>query len=195
MRSTIIVSLLASIATALPTTPVEAINAARRIAARAPEEAKAVLKSVTSSGTGCAGNSGSFLIQDDATIGFDALTVDSASGAVASRCLITIDLRLDSKWKYTINTRSAVRGYVDGVSATFSGLYTVNGQKSEIKADIKPVTSGDGTYLKTFTQAGVSSALGGGVATVDVNLALVRETNKVGFVAVDTIDIGFSYSK
>ena len=127
MRSAIIVPLLASIATALPTTPVEVIHAARRIAARAPPEANVVLKSVTTSGTGCAPNSAAFLIQDDATIGFESLVADTTATA-STRCLITIDLQLDSKWKYTINTFSTARGYVQDVSGTFKALYTVNGK-------------------------------------------------------------------
>ena len=127
MRSALIVPLLASLATALPTTPVEAIHAAHRIAARAPPEANAVLKSVTTTGTGCAPNSAAFLIQDDATIGFDSLLVDTISAA-STRCLITIDLQLDSKWKYTINTHSAARGYVQDASGTFRTLYTLNGK-------------------------------------------------------------------
>ena len=67
--------------------------------------------------------------------------------------------------------------------------------QSEISTDLKPSTSGDGTFTKKFTQAGITSALGGGIATVDVSVASIREAGKEGFVAVDSLDIGFTYAK
>lgn len=129
MRSALLFSVLAGFTAALPTTSTNVLNVARRIVARAPPEANAVLKSVTSSGTGCASNSAAFLIKDDATLAFDSLIVDSTDVASASKkCLITIDLQLDPKWKYTINRASDVRGYTDGASGTFKSTYTVGGK-------------------------------------------------------------------
>lgn len=129
MKTVLIPTLLSSLATALPIISIHAVAIARSIVARAPPEANATLRSVTSSGTGCASNSAAFLIKDDATLAFDSLTVDSSSVAQASKkCLITLDLQLDPKWKYTINTATDVRGYTDGASASFKAVYTVGGK-------------------------------------------------------------------
>lgn len=215
MRSFLTLSLLAGLTTAFPTTSPSALTIAKRIVARAPPEAKAVLKSVSSSGTGCAPNSAAFIIKDDAVLAFDSLIVDSSSPASSSKqCLITIDLALDPKWKYTINRRSGVRGWTDGASANFKAVYTVSGKsvrknqppsaakyfllmwraQSQVGAEIKPSTS-DGNYVVNLTQAGAASAYGGGVATIDISLALVKVPGKEGIVTVDSIDIGFEYSK
>jgi hypothetical protein len=127
MRSTILLPLLATLATAAPTTSHEALNLARSIVARAPVEAKAVLKSVTSSGTGCASNSAAFIFQDNATIAFDALVAEPTAPTKA--CRITVDVQVDPKWKYIINEQSTAQGYADGGAGTFSAVYTVNGKK------------------------------------------------------------------
>lgn len=63
-------------------------------------------------------------------------------------------------------------------------------------ADVKPSkANASGEYLLHLVQDGATSAYGGGVATVDISLALIREANKQGVVTVDSLDIGFAYSK
>jgi hypothetical protein len=128
MRPTILVASLPALVSALPSTPIGAYEAAKNIIARAPVEAKAVLKSVTSTGTGCAGNSAAFIFQDDAIVAFDSLVLDSTEATRAKRCLITIDLQLDSAWKYTINKATAVRGYVENEGGSYKVTYTVAGK-------------------------------------------------------------------
>lgn len=128
MRSVTLIACLPALATALPTTSTEAYKAARALVARAPPEAKAVLKSVTSSGTGCSTNSGGFIFKDDATIAFDSMLVESTMTNPSTHCLITIDLGLDSKWKYTINKATNIRGYVDGGNAVYKVTYTAGGK-------------------------------------------------------------------
>jgi hypothetical protein len=124
MHSAIFLSFIAGVATALPTTSIQALDIAKRIVARAPPEANAVLKSATTSGTGCGPNSAQFLYVDGATAAFDSLIVDTTDPASASKkCLITIDIKLDPKWKYTINKQSTVRGYVAGGKGTFKAVY------------------------------------------------------------------------
>jgi hypothetical protein len=44
-------------------------------------------------------------------------------------------------------------------------------------------------------QDGAISAYGGGVATVDISLALNREPNTTGYLTVDSMDIIFDYSQ
>jgi hypothetical protein len=66
--------------------------------------------------------------------------------------------------------------------------------QSTVGADIKP-SSPDGNYVVTLVQNGATSAYGGGVATIDINLALVKVAGKDGVATVDSIDIGFEYSK
>jgi len=44
-------------------------------------------------------------------------------------------------------------------------------------------------------QNGATSAYGGGVSTVDITLSLTRKPNTVGYLAVDSMDIIFDYSK
>jgi hypothetical protein len=129
MHAAFVLSLLASVATAVPTTSTEALNVARSIVARAPPEAKAVLKSVASSGTGCAPNSAGFVYGDNAAVIFDNMVVHTEDPAEANKnCKITIDIGLDSKWRYTINKQSVVKGYTDGATAAFKAVYTVGGK-------------------------------------------------------------------
>ncbi|KAF2009306.1 hypothetical protein BU24DRAFT_455821 [Aaosphaeria arxii CBS 175.79] len=195
MQITSVALLLASFASALPTTSLEITNIARSIVARAPPEAKANLKSVASSGTGCASNSAAFVIKDDAVLGFDSLVVDSTLPAVIKKCLVTIDLQVDPKWKYTINKVSQIRGYIDNASGSFKAIYTVNGTTSEVSTDIKSSSTSDGNFSIRLEQNGATSEYGGGISTIDISLALLRDTTRDGSVAVDSLDIGFGYSK
>jgi hypothetical protein len=129
MHAAFILSLLAAAATAAPTTSVEALNLAKRIVARAPEDAKAVLKSVTSSGSGCASNSAGFIFSDNASVAFDAMVVQTEDPAEANKnCRFTIDIQTDPTWKYTINKKSVAQGYTDGAWANFKAVYTVGGK-------------------------------------------------------------------
>ncbi|KAF2691701.1 hypothetical protein K458DRAFT_257770, partial [Lentithecium fluviatile CBS 122367] len=104
---------LPALVAALPTTSTGVYEVAKSIVARAPDEAKAVIKSVKSTGAGCAANSAAFIFQDDATVAFDSLVLDSTETVRTKRCLITIDLQLDPAWKYTINKATTIRGYVE----------------------------------------------------------------------------------
>lgn len=122
-------ALLPALAVALPATPAAVQDVAKAIFARAPPEANAVLKSATASGTGCASNSASFVFSDSAIVGFDNMIVDSTEVDKTKRCVITIDLRLDTKWKYTINKATNMRGYVENEGASYTVAYTVGGTK------------------------------------------------------------------
>ena len=95
------------------------------IIASAPPEAHAVLKSVSTSGSGCANNSASFLIKDSATLAFDSMVVDSTEAVPTKKCTVVIDLALDSKWSYTINQATVIRGYGVHGSGNFAAVYTV----------------------------------------------------------------------
>ncbi|ORY01280.1 hypothetical protein BCR34DRAFT_575018 [Clohesyomyces aquaticus] len=123
-----LIPLLAIFATALPTTNNHAITIAKTMVARAPPEANAVLKSVTSAGTGCSGNSAQFIIKDNASMAFDSMIVESGEADLSKKCVVTIDLQLDPAWKYTINKATTIRGFVDHANATAKVLYTVAGQ-------------------------------------------------------------------
>jgi len=114
---------------ALPTTTSAIYNLARSIAAGAPTEANAVLKSVASSGTGCANNSASFIFQNDASsLAFDNMIVDTTMSDKSRRCIITIDLEVDKKWKYTINKATSARGYANGEGGSYKVVYTAGGK-------------------------------------------------------------------
>ena len=128
MRSYTIVAVLPALVASLPTTSTGAYEIAKSIVSRAPDEAKAVLKSVTSSGTGCASNSAAFLFRDDATIAFDSLVLDSTGTVRSKRCLITMDLQLDPAWKYTINKATQGRGYVENQGGSYKIAYTAAGK-------------------------------------------------------------------
>lgn len=128
MRPTTLIASLPALVAALPTTTSGAYEVARRIVARAPEEAKAVLKSVTSTGSGCAANSAAFVFQDDATVAFDSLVLDSTEAVRTKRCLVTIDLQLDPVWKYTINKATTTRGYVENEGGSYKVAYTAGGK-------------------------------------------------------------------
>ncbi|KAF2000201.1 hypothetical protein P154DRAFT_620329 [Amniculicola lignicola CBS 123094] len=194
MHSVFFLPLLASLATSFPTTPYHAYEVAKAIVARAPPEANAVIKSVTSSGTGCAGNSASFLIEEGATVAFDAMVVDFTETNPAKSCLVILDLQLNPKWKYTINKATDIRGFIDGASATYKVVYTVSGKTSQASGSIKATNAPDGTYFIHAQQdSGATSACGGGVATMDVSLRLAPQTQ--GLVTIDNMDIAFEYSQ
>lgn len=127
MYSNLLAALLPAVVIALPTTSSAVHDIAKALVARAPPEANAVLKSVTASGTGCAANSASFVlgIGDGATVGFDNMILDSTQIDKTKRCVITLDLQLDSKWKYTINKATNVRGYVENDGGFYKVTYTV----------------------------------------------------------------------
>ncbi|KAF2476669.1 uncharacterized protein BDR25DRAFT_375720 [Lindgomyces ingoldianus] len=187
--------LLATLGATLPTAEDYSLDIAKAIVARAPPEAKAVLKSTTSTGTGCGPNSAAFLINDNATVAFDAMVVESTSKDLSKKCLITIDLQLDPKWKYTINKASDIRGYIDHGNAKIKVLYTVGGDSSEVNGDINAATKQDYSYVFHSTSPGATSAPGGGVATIDVQVRLLPEAGTASAVTVDSIDIGFNYAK
>jgi hypothetical protein len=128
-------SLLPALVPALPTTSNEASQFAKDIIARAPEGANAVVKSVNSTGTGCAANSASFLFQDSATVAFDSLVLASTDTVRSKRCLITIDLQLDPAWKYTINKATTVIGYVENQGGSYNITYTAAGKKVSAAAN------------------------------------------------------------
>ncbi|KAJ4293118.1 hypothetical protein N0V90_008400 [Kalmusia sp. IMI 367209] len=167
---------------------------AKSIIARAPPEANVVLKSVTASGTGCAGNSASFVFQDDATVGFDSMIVDSTQVDKTKRCVITIDLQLDPKWKYTINKATNLRGFIINEGGSYKVAYTVGGAASEVSSVITP-TDETGNWVAKSKSAGATSAYGGGVASIDVLLKLVPSGTKEAAVTIDSLDVMFEYSK
>lgn len=121
---------LPTLVVALPTTSLLVYGAAKSIITRAPPEAGAVLRSASASGTGCAANSASFVfgVGDGATVGFDNMIVDSTLVDKSKRCVITFDLQLDSKWKYTINKATNVRGYAEKEGGSYKVAYTVGGK-------------------------------------------------------------------
>jgi hypothetical protein len=127
-----LIAFLPALVAALPTTSTGAYEIAKSIVARAPDEAKAVLKNVTSSGTGCAPNSAAFVFGDGAVVAFDSLILDSTETARSKRCLITIDIGLDPKWKYTINKSTTVRGFVENQGGSYKVAYTAAGKTVSI---------------------------------------------------------------
>ncbi|KAK7188537.1 hypothetical protein DPSP01_005503 [Paraphaeosphaeria sporulosa] len=187
---------LPAVAVALPTTTPIVHRVAKAIVARAPPEANVVLKSVTASGTGCSGNSASFVlgIGDGATVGFDNMIVDSTQIDKTKRCVITLDLQLDSKWKYTINKATNVRGYVENDGGTYKVAYTVGGKTSDVSNSIPSNPSG-GNWVDTSTSPGITSAYGGGVANIDILLRLLPAGTQVATATIDSLDIQFEYSK
>lgn len=101
---------LAAYASALPSFH----NVTRRITSAAPPEAKAVLRNVTSFGTGCAPNSAAFVIADNATLAFDSMIVDTSTAPVSRACSVSVNLSVDKGWKYVVNAQGAkIRGYAD----------------------------------------------------------------------------------
>jgi hypothetical protein len=100
MRLVYIGPLLASLAGAVPTASESTFDFTRSMLARAPPEAHAILKYSRTNGSGCADNSASFLVQDDATVLFDTFTlVPTSPGTISRICTITFDLQLDPSWK------------------------------------------------------------------------------------------------
>ena len=55
------------------------------------------------------------------------MIIDSTQVDKTKRCVITLDLQLDSKWKYTINKATNVRGYADSTGGSYKVVYTVGG--------------------------------------------------------------------
>ena len=135
------VALLPALVGALPTTPSIIHDVAKNIIARAPPEAGAVLKSASASGTGCAANSASFVfgVGDGATVGFDNMIVDGTLVDKTKRCVISLDLQLDSKWKYTINKATNVRGYAEKEGGSYKVAYTVGGKMVWSLASLNPL--------------------------------------------------------
>lgn len=124
MRAFALLALLPSLTVALPS----AHPLAELITRSAPAEAKAVLKSVTSSGSGCAKNSAAFLFRDDATIAFDAMVLDSTQTKRSVKCLITAELGLDPAWKFTVGRASTTRGYVDNEGGSYALKFVAGGK-------------------------------------------------------------------
>jgi len=112
MHSHILFSLLAATATAAPT----ALDIANAIMARAPVGSNPVLKSATSSGTGCAPNTAAFVFQDDATVAFDAMVLSSDETDKTKTCTIVVDIGLDAGWKFTAAPNAVLHGYGEGPS-------------------------------------------------------------------------------
>ncbi|KAL5465087.1 hypothetical protein PMIN06_000826 [Paraphaeosphaeria minitans] len=196
MYSNTLVAFLPAVAVALPTTAPTVYHAAKAIVARAPPEANAVLKSVTASGTGCSENSASFVfgIGDGATVGFDNMIVDSTQVDKTKRCVITLDLQLDSKWKYTINKATNIRGYVENDGGTYKVAYTVGGKTSDV-SDIIPSNPSGGNWVATSVSPGATSTYGGGVANIDIFLRLLPVGAQVATATIDSLDVQFEYSK
>ncbi|KAF2192174.1 hypothetical protein K469DRAFT_745680 [Zopfia rhizophila CBS 207.26] len=192
MRSTLLISLLTTATLALPTVQDSPLEIAKAIVSRAPPEAKAVLKSVSSTGTGCAPNSAAFIIADDATLAFDSMVVDSSMTELTKRCLVTVDLSLDPKWKYTVNAKgTTIRGWADQAVAKFRAEY-----KSVATGDITGSKIKGTEYVLTSKEdAGATSACSGGVATLNNSIRLYPEANKTSIITVDSVDITFSYAK
>lgn len=137
MRPASIFALLPAVTIALPTTETTGYELAKAIIARtAPPEAKVVLKSVTSSGSGCAANSAAFVFKDDATLAFDAMLISGSDATKTKKCLITMDLQLDSKWQYTINKATDVRGFAQGDGgASYKVTYTAGGKTVSVSVE------------------------------------------------------------
>ena len=53
----------------------------------------------------------------------------------------------------------------------------------------------DNGWVLHLPGTGIDSAYGGGVTTIDVALVMVSKEDAPGVVALDTMDIGFAYSK
>lgn len=60
-------------------------------------------------------------------MGFDSLIVDSTEAERTKRCVVTLDLQLDSKWRYTINKGMSVRGYAESTGGEYRVVYKVGG--------------------------------------------------------------------
>jgi hypothetical protein len=52
-----------------------------------------------------------------------------------------------------------------------------------------------GSFSLVLFNDGATSALGGGVATLDVSLALQRKEGRTGFLSLDSLDITFDYTQ
>ena len=128
MRFQSVAVLLPALVAAFPRPSLVVRELADSIVARAPPEANALLKSVTANGTGCTGNSASFVFGDSATVGFDSMVVDSTQIDKTKRCVITFNLQLDSEWKYTINKATNVRGYVENDGGSYKVKYSAGGK-------------------------------------------------------------------
>ena len=55
------------------------------------------------------------------------MIVDSTEAERTKRCVVTLDLELDSKWRYTINKGTSVRGYAEGTGGEYRVVYRVGG--------------------------------------------------------------------
>lgn len=69
-----------------------------------------------------------------------------------------------------------------------------NGDQASVGDVIKPTSSGN--WASHSTSDGVTSAPGGGVASIDVSLVLSPSANSTEVaVTIDTLDIKFDYTK
>ncbi|KAF2260430.1 hypothetical protein CC78DRAFT_620261 [Lojkania enalia] len=197
MLSILFIPLIASLATAFPTPEEQALeNIAKAILSRAPIEANPVLKSVTSSGTGCASNSAAFIIEESATLAFDSMVVNRNTVGLQKKCLIVLDLEVDPSWKYTINKASDLRGYVDQADATFSAVYQVGSSSSAAVGNINGANSSQENWsIHSSKDAGATSGCGGGLTTIDVTLRLLPGTFPESIITLDSMDIAFEYSR
>ncbi|KAF2653532.1 hypothetical protein K491DRAFT_759573 [Lophiostoma macrostomum CBS 122681] len=196
MRLIFIGALLASFAGALPAPLERTLDLTRSILARAPPEANPVLKYSRANGSGCVDNSASFLFKEDATVVFDSFTLVHTKPSTISRiCTLTFDLQLDSHWKYTINERTEARGYKNGAPGYFQATYQVNGRSTITGADINGSVTKDNSWALHLRGTEIDSAYGGGVTTIDIALVMVSTEDTPGVVALDTMNVGFAYSK
>ncbi|KAF2752004.1 hypothetical protein M011DRAFT_13128 [Sporormia fimetaria CBS 119925] len=126
MHAVALFSLLAGLTAAAPTTSIKAANLARSIVARAPAGANPVLKSVTSTGSGCNANSAQFVYNDQASVVFDAMVV--STDVRTTSCVLEFDLELDPAWKYTVDKRGQLQGYSEGGNGRFKSTFSLAGQ-------------------------------------------------------------------
>jgi hypothetical protein len=120
-----VIAFLACLTTVTPMFRDAAIEGTQQLSRDAPPEAKAVLKSIKTSGSGCGNNAETFIFKENATMSFDSMVVDNTTKV--KKCVIEVDIQLDPKWKYTINTATTIRGYMENTNlASFDAIYTVN---------------------------------------------------------------------
>ncbi|KAH8679051.1 hypothetical protein BGZ60DRAFT_482723 [Tricladium varicosporioides] len=177
-------------------------NIATVLLSTAPPEAKAVLKSVKATGTGCPGfNSALFVYQSNATAAFDALIVDVSQADKTKTCVATVDIGLADGWRYTVGKSTRIRGYGEVLAgssadrAIISTGYTIGSSMSTSALSVSANDLSKGNFAGEAVGKGVSSASGGGVFTLETSLKFNTKGGATGIVTVDSEDIAFEYSK